>query len=433
MSSVKPLGADDRMVYKTAYFANKVSTIINANYINDAVNLSSQQIINGINQCISEGSGWTIESVDAHYFNLIKYNPLSGSSYIELPEELRNSKKGLINIKNIDNECFRWCHIRHLNPQKKNQQRIKRCDRAYINELNYDNIEFHLTIKEYNRIEKQINIRINVFGYEDKLLYPIYVSKEKYKNSMSLLLITKDENKHYVLIEDFNSFMFNQTKPSNKKHFYFEAISEKIHGCAPENKKSYTEAYQKDVDCGYRYKVVCRYDDKYSKQLKHIEVQMLKEYIDTDIRVRDHCYVTGNYRGSAHKDCNPNHRITDKIPLVFHNLTGYDSHFIMQQIGKIVKKHSYKTKNGEQKEMDIIVILNSMEKYMVFMLSNNLTFIDSFQFISSSLEKLVDNLTEKSFKYTKEEFGKSNRYDLMTKKGVYPSDYMDCLVVVGGP
>ena len=56
---------------------------------------------------------------------IVKYMPLKGSSYIELPPELINPAKGLINLQNNDNECFRWCHIRHLNPQQKNPQRLK--------------------------------------------------------------------------------------------------------------------------------------------------------------------------------------------------------------------------------------------------------------------------------------------------------------------
>ena len=70
-----------------------------------------------------------------------------------------------MNIKNEDNECFRWCHIKHLNPQDKNPQRINKSDRQYINTLNYDGIYFPVTAKQYNKIEKQNEININVFGY----------------------------------------------------------------------------------------------------------------------------------------------------------------------------------------------------------------------------------------------------------------------------
>ena len=177
-----------------------------------------------IAQWVSEGSGWTIESVDNHYLNIVQYQPMKGSSYIKLPQELGNSKKGLINMKNEDNECFRWCHIRRLNPQDKNPQRIKKSDKEYINKLDYSGIEFPVTIKQYNKIEKQNDININVFGYENKNPYPIFVSKEKYDRHTNLLLITEDENKHYVLIEDFNTFMFNKTKHKESKHFCMHCL-----------------------------------------------------------------------------------------------------------------------------------------------------------------------------------------------------------------
>ena len=483
--------SDGEIVYKTAYFNSSVQTVINNTEIDKSLQVSKQDILNKISVWISEGSGWTVESVENHYLNVVKYKPMRGSSYIKLPQELRNSAKGLINMKNEDNECFRWCHIRHLNPQDKYPQRIKKVDKQFIENLDYSGIQFPVTVKQYNKIEKQNEININVFGYEDKQKYPIYVSKEKYENCMNLLLITENQNTHYVLIKDFNKFMYNQTKHKERKHFCmhclqcfscervltdhkencvqvngtqaikmptkddnilkfnnyhkqlqvpfviyadFEAITEKIHGCQPNNDKSYTEAYQKHTDCGYGYKVVCCYDNKYTKpvqiyrgekavykfmeamleEVKYCKKVMKKEfnkplkmtkddeekfqktnkchicekeYNKTDIRVRDHCHITGQYRGSAHQDCNLNFQITDKIPVIFHNLRGYDSHFIMQEIGEIVKKHTYTNKKGEKCQMNINAIPNNMEKYMAFMLGNHLTFIDSFQFMSSSLEK----------------------------------------------
>ena len=137
---------------------------------------------------------------------------MHGLSYLELPAKFRNSKKGLINIKNKDNECFRLCHIRHLNPQKKDPQRIKKEDKPLIGGLNYEGIEFPVSQEQYNKIETQNSIRINVFGYEKEQPFPIHISKEKFEDQMNLLLITEDENKHFVLIKDFNAFMYNQSK-----------------------------------------------------------------------------------------------------------------------------------------------------------------------------------------------------------------------------
>ena len=78
---------------------------------------------------ISKGLGWVIDRIDNHYINVTTYQPLNGSSYIELPTKLRNPKKRLINIKNKDNKYFRWCHVRHLNPQIKHPERIKKEDK----------------------------------------------------------------------------------------------------------------------------------------------------------------------------------------------------------------------------------------------------------------------------------------------------------------
>ena len=153
-------------------------------------------------------------------------------------------------------------------------------------------------------------------------------------------------------------------------------------------------------------------------------------YTDKDVRVRDDCHITGKFKGSAHQECNLRLRIKPediKIPVIFHNLRGYDSHFIMQQIGKIAKNHVYKNKKGEEQHMDINAIPNDMERYMGFMLGKHLNFIDSFHFMTSSLDKLVGNLPKEleAFKYTSEEFT-GKKLSLMSQKGVYPYDYMDC-------
>ena len=154
-------------IYKTAFFNGKAKTITKVDDIEPELNMSRQEILNVIDKWVSEGSGWVIDRIDSHYLNVTLYKPLNGSSYIELPTELRNSKKGLINMKNKDEECFRWCHIRHLNPQTKYPERIKKEDKKMINELNYDGINFPLSQKHYNKLGKQNSIRINVFGCEN--------------------------------------------------------------------------------------------------------------------------------------------------------------------------------------------------------------------------------------------------------------------------
>ena len=185
-------------IYKTAFFNGKAKIVTKVDDIKPELNMYRQEILNTIDKWVSEGSGWVINSINNHYINVTTYKPLHGSNYIELPIELQNSAKGLIKVKNKDDECFRWCHIRHLNPQKKDPQRIKKEDKWLIDGLNYEWIDFPVSQK----FEKQNSIKINVFGYEEGQPFPIHISKETFEDQMNLLLITKDEKKHYVLIKD---------------------------------------------------------------------------------------------------------------------------------------------------------------------------------------------------------------------------------------
>ena len=81
----------------------------------------------------------------------------------------------------------------------------------------------------------------------------------------------------------------------------------------------------------------------------------------------------------------------------------YDGQFTVETIGEIANKYTYKNKKGAEQQMDINIIPNNMEKYMAFMLGKHLVFIDSLQFMSSSLDKLVSNVPNDAFKYTSEE------------------------------
>ena len=214
------------------------------------------------------------------------------------------------------------------------------------------------------------------------------------------------------------------------------------------SEESYTNKYQKHIACSCGYKLVCA-DDKFSKPFKtylgedaiynfinnmieeskycsevikkhfNKELVMTREdkenlknstkrlisdndYVDNDVKVRDHCHMTGKYRGSLHRDCNINLELNHKIPIVFHNQENYDSHLIMQELGKFNHK--------------INVISNGLEKYMNFTINNKLIFIDSFEFLRFLLDSLVKNLSKDDFKYLSQEFD-NNVLDLGKQKG----------------
>ena len=106
-----------------------------------------------IDNWINEGSGWIVELIESQYINISTYRPLSGSSYMDLPVELRSPRKGLINIKNKDQKCFLWCHVRHINPSKEHPERIKKTDKKIAKKLDYDRIEFQCKKKILTRLK----------------------------------------------------------------------------------------------------------------------------------------------------------------------------------------------------------------------------------------------------------------------------------------
>ena len=126
-----------------------------------------------------------------------------------------------------------------------------------------------------------------------------------------------------------------------------------------------------------------------------------KKFSPKDRKVRDHCHYTGKYRGAAHSSCNLRYRIPDYIPVVFHNLAGYDTHLFIKELAKRTTKIGVIAKNTEnyisfsiKVEVDKFIdkagktVLNEKSK------ETELRFIDSFKFMSSSLDSLVNNLAK---------------------------------------
>ena len=138
---------------------------------------------------------------------------------MDLSVELRSPRKGLINIKDKDQKCFLWCHVRYINPSKERPERIKKTGKNITEKLDYDEIAFLVQENDFKKIEMKNNICINVFGNENKLAFPIYVSDHKFEDAMDLLLLIDDDKSHYVYIKDFDRFMIHKTKNKNKQWF----------------------------------------------------------------------------------------------------------------------------------------------------------------------------------------------------------------------
>ena len=244
----------------------------------------------------------------------------------------------------------------------------------------------------------------------------------------------------------------------------FESYTQKIDHCAPDPSESNTTKYQKHTPSGFCYMVVSTasmhnmepvvyrgsnvietfFDrlleeqsrinnilkvvvpmklsrEEEARHKEALECFICGEPFGAERSVRDHDHLTGKYRGAAHTECNFSYKFQlvnnckksplYRIPVVFHNLIGYDGHMLMSALGKY-------------KERRIHCIPRNCEKYITFSLSG-LQFIDSFQFMTASLEKLVKNLNVDEFKFLQKFIHGDRKQQLLLRKGVYPYDYVD--------
>ena len=250
-----------------------------------------------------------------------------------------------------------------------------------------------------------------------------------------------------------------------------ESLIKNMDNCDPDPNKSYTKKYQKHEPISFSYYIKCFNDSVYESRLRTYTgkdaMDVFIKWLEEDVKaianikpkemifmeedkkqfnksllcwickepfkgnkVRDHCHYTGRYRGPACNSCNLKYRKPKFIPVVFHNLSGYDSHLFIKKLGS----------PNEKENMDCIP--NNEEKYISFSKTIKvgtyldkktaqykdktfkIRFIDSFKFMASSLGALVNNLPKDPFNnldkyYTKEEA------ELIKRKGFYPYEYMD--------
>ena len=130
--------------------------------------------------------------------------------------------------------------------------------------------------------------------------------------------------------------------------------------------------------------------------------------IKDEDKVKYRCYLTSEYKGPAHKECS---KIPRKLPIIFHNLEGYDRHLNFRELNKF-------------KDINIQVILKSSEKYMSIIINNSIVVLDSLQFSKASLDDLAGNLEKKDFKHLMSEFSK-DKLELLRKKDPYPYEWVD--------
>ncbi len=492
--------ATGNQILEFAFFHGPMSAIFEGTNLTDFYQRSVDKIMESLSRFQKEGSNWVIESIMNLTLHTVKHQPLSGSSYIPLPTKIKN-KGAIINMKNEDDECFKWCVTRALNPVEKNAERISKELREQSLELNWKGIKFPVELKDIDKFERSNEINVNVLGLDEKTkVYPLRISEEYYyyKNVINLLLIHDDKKQHYCLIKDMSRLLSSQTSKNQRKEFYclrclnsfgrqdlldehvkacrqheavkvvmpaegssvsfghfhkkidvpfviyadFESTMKAFHTAQPNPNKSYTLKQQKHKPLSYCYYIKCSFDDRYSKIVEYTakseDEDVSQRFVDElekdvksiytshppkpmiftesdhnkfneadecwicgggfdekDVKVRDHCHFTGKFRGAAHQDCNLKARNPKFIPVIFHNLSGYDAHLFIKNLGVSKGKINCIPNNKEKyisftKEVEVDKFVNKEGKEVP--VKRELRFIDSAKFMASSLANLVENL-----------------------------------------
>ena len=133
------------------------------------------------------------------------------------------------------------------------------------------------------------------------------------------------------------------------------------------------------------------------------------EELNTD-KVRDHCHITGKFRGAAHNQCNLKLKVPKKLLIIFHSLEGYDEHIIFKELNNF--------------DVGIGVIPKTIEKYMSIIVNRTITFIDSNEFYKGALDTLASNLEDNDFKYLMSEFP-LDKLEILKRKDAYPYEWVN--------
>jgi hypothetical protein len=169
------------------------------------------------------GSGWSLKRVVGLFITTYTQKPSRGSSYISTPTELSNSKFGLVNIKNEDQECFKYCMLYHQT------EKIKHCDRISVlrkveDKYNWEGVNFPVGFDDIQTFENNNKVCVNIYGHNgEREINPIRLGAIPYiKNDNINLLLIKDEhdNGHYLYIKRLESLLHTATTSKYKDRNY---------------------------------------------------------------------------------------------------------------------------------------------------------------------------------------------------------------------
>ena len=204
-----------------AYFNSGTHINLKSTGVEKLIDKCVKKIIEDSEEYQKNGSGWYFNEVVQLEIHTFEFNPTKGSSYIPLPDWIKN-KKAIVNIENKDEKCFLWCILRYLHPKERDEERLTGL-KKYEFSLNTEGIDFPMKLKHISKFEK-LNPSlpgINVFSVNDnKKFYPLRMAEKDCLNTIDLFFYEQDGISHYSLIKNFTRLVKSQITSSKNGSFY---------------------------------------------------------------------------------------------------------------------------------------------------------------------------------------------------------------------
>ena len=203
----------DKVIKEFAFHSKDLKLVLEGTDESELYNEMVEEIEEEIQKVQNaEGSGWQFLKVIKLVLHTTRWDPINAGSYIDLPEALKN-KHAIINMKNQDEECFKWCVLRALYPKDKNAERIDKDLKSKQDTLNMKGIRYPVNFRDIDRFESQNpEISITILGYnKDERIYPLKISRYTgCEHDITLLLIKDGEKSHYCLVKNLSALLQSQ-------------------------------------------------------------------------------------------------------------------------------------------------------------------------------------------------------------------------------
>ena len=173
-----------------------------------------QEMIEAMENYNKRGSNWIFKKVIRLDVNFVRWKPLGGSAWVPMPAKLAN-KKAVINMKNQDEFCFKWCIARAANMVESHPERITEKLREQAEKFDWTDCKFPMALDKIKFFEKRNNISVNVYEWDAS---PLRIAKEEKPFHVDLVFLTKDSQNHFALIKNFSRFA-SSGKGGNERWF----------------------------------------------------------------------------------------------------------------------------------------------------------------------------------------------------------------------